>query len=178
MTTRHVSFPVLLDHLAGREDPAVASHVASCTACAALATAGRRLLAAGRSALAAPRPTRRALRRAQQIFKEAQAKPRGTWLTLVLDSLARPAPALRQKGKGPVRFLRFEGDVTVELSVTPGARGLDVRGQILPADFAAEVVLDGKRRASVDAEGTFVLRGVPRRRVELRIGPARFHLDP
>ena len=174
----HVAFAALLDHLAGRTAPQVAAHLEACPACAVRAADARRLLAAGRRAAAAPAPSRRALRRARAIFREAHAPPQVSLLRLVLDSLTRPAPALRRAGAKATRFLRYEGAVTVELQLTPTAtrQRIDLHGQLTPADFAGEVVLEAgrvRRTVPVTADGTFVVRGVPKRDVELRIGTAR-----
>jgi hypothetical protein len=172
----HADFGALLDHLAGRTDGEVARHLGSCPSCAALAETAGRLLGAGRRALAAPRPSRRAMQRAMRIFREARAPARPSLLELVLDSLLDAAPALRAAAAPAPRFLRFHGRVTVEIQATPAAKGVDLRGQLLPADFASEVLLTSgrlRRRAGVAEDGTFLFEGVPRRTVDLAIGDAR-----
>jgi hypothetical protein len=113
--------------------------------------------------------------RAMRIFREfARARP--SVLRLVLDSLAgaAPVPALRARA-ARTRFLRFEGEVTVEVEVSVARRGLDVRGQVTPRGDAAEVRLRGRRvrRAAVAADGTFVVRGVSPGPVVLEVGRLR-----
>jgi anti-sigma factor RsiW len=166
-----------MDHLAGRKDARVAAHLEACPACAEAAAAAARLLAAGRRAAAAPVPTKRALARAERIFRDARAARAPSLLELVFDSFLKPVTAAAvRSGAVAARFLRFAGDVTVELEVREGARGRDVRGQLTPRDYAQEVTLRaGKvgRRAKVEPDGTFVLRAVPRGEVEIRIGSVR-----
>jgi hypothetical protein len=97
-------------------------------------------------------------------------------LRLVLDTLLRPAPALRTTRAAPTRFLRYEGEVTVEIQLGAGSRGVDLLGQLTPATHAREVeaIWDaGRRRARIDDEGVFRLRNLPRREIELRIGTTR-----
>ncbi|MFQ5843949.1 MAG: hypothetical protein ACE5JG_03075 [Planctomycetota bacterium] len=173
MTAQHPDLPALLDLAAGREGPARA-HLASCTRGGELGGGLRRLVAAGRRAAAAPRLSGRARRRALRVFRE-QVRPAPSLLRLVVDSWLRAAPALRAGARAPARYLRFEGEVQVEIQVTAGARGRDLRGQLTPPDFAPEVVAVAgrtRRRAPVAGDGTFLLRGVPRRTVELQIGRA------
>ena len=113
----------------------------------------------------------RARRRAIALFRREQ-RPQPGLLRLVLDSLLKAAPALRAAGTA-TRYLRFEGDVTLELQVAPRKHGVELRGQITPADAASEVtVLSTKvqRRVRVQEDGTFVFRLVSRRKVDLQIG--------
>lgn len=176
MRGRHVTFGEILEHLRGEADEEIEVHLRECPECAALRDKAERFLHAGARAIAAPQPSRRALQRAVRIFREAQAPGRSAVLRLVLDSLLRPAPALRTQAATPTRFLRYEGRVTVEIQIAPGARGVELRGQITPADHTPEVVLlagKTRRKSRVEADGTFVLSGVPKRTVELRIGDAR-----
>ena len=171
--TQHPAFAALLDLAAGRGTEPVRGHVAACAHCRRLHENVERLVAAGRRARPVSLSTR-ARRRVQRIFRD-HFRPKVSLLDLVLDSLWRPAPALRTAA-APARFLRFEGDVQVELEITPSRRGVDLRGQLTPAGYAREVLLTvaGKRRrARVAADGTFLLRGVPRREVQLEIGAAR-----
>jgi hypothetical protein len=166
MAGTHVSFATLFDHLAGFERAHVSRHLQDCPACAARAERANLLLAAGRRALRAPRPSRKNLSRALRIFREHRSASQPSVLQLVLDSLLRPAPALRGAAAAtPTRFLCYEGPVTVEL-----------RGQITPPDFVAEVQLvhgPKKRRAKVAPDGTFLWHAVPRGEVEIRIGTVR-----
>jgi len=168
----------LLDHLAGRADEAVVAHLAQCAACAAAAQKAARLLEAGRRAAAAPKPSRRAFRIAMQAFRGEKAP---AFLQLVFDSFLKTATAHAiRSGALTSRFLRFTGDVDMEIEVKEGARGAEVRGQLRPANCAGEVtLLAGKtrRRAKVGADGTFVLRNVPRKTVEIRVGTARAVTD-
>jgi len=163
MASRDPHLAAILDGLLGRGPVVPGAHEGA-----------ERLLAAGRRALASAPPGRRAMARAMRIFREA-TKPRASLLRLVLDSLLAPAPALRASA-ATGRFLRFEGAVTVELQLAPAARGIDLRGQLTPAGYAAEVVVAGKRRrrARVAPDGSFVMRGVPRGTVTLEVGPSRF----
>jgi hypothetical protein len=174
----HPEYGALLDHLAGREDPDVAVHILGCPSCSAAAAKARLVLEAGQRAMAEPKPSRRAMKLAMQAFR-GEAAP--SFLQLVFDSFLKPATAEAiRAGALDSRFLRFSGDVTMELEVKEGGRGADVRGQISPADFAAEVVaVSGKtrRRAKVGADGTFVLKNVPRKTVELRVGNTRAVTD-
>jgi anti-sigma factor RsiW len=179
MAGTHVSFATLFDHLAGFERAHVSRHLQDCPACAARAERANSLLAAGRRALRAPRPSRRNLSRALRIFREHHSASQPSVLQLVLDSLLRPAPALRGAAAAtPTRFLCYEGAVTVELQVTPVRGRVELRGQITPPDFAAEVQLvhgTQKRRARVAPDGTFLWRAVPHGEVEIWIGTVRLH---
>ncbi len=174
----HPEFAALLDHLAGRADEQVVAHLAQCPACAAAAQKAARLLDAGRRAAKEGKPSRRAIRLAMLAFRGEKAP---FLLQLVFDSFRTPATAEGiRSGALTSRFLRFSGDVNVEIEVREGAGGADVRGQLLPADYAREVtLLAGKtrRRSKVDADGTFVLRKVPRKAVELRVGIARIQAE-
>ncbi len=163
MASRSPHLAAILDGLLGRGPRVPGAHEEA-----------ERLLAAGRRALASAPPGRRAMARARRIFVDA-ARPRASLLRLVLDSMLAPAAALRAS-TAPGRFLRFEGAVTVELHLTPAARGIDLRGQLTPAGYAAEVVVAGRRRrrARVAPDGGFVMRAVPRGTVTLEIGPSRF----
>jgi len=174
----HPEFALLLDHVAGREDPEVAVHILGCAECSAAAARARRLLEAGRRAMAEPKPSRRAMKLAMKAFR-GEAAP--SFLQVVFDSFLKPATAEAiRAGALTSRFLRFSGDVTLELEIKEGGRGAEVRGQITPADFAPEVVaILGKtrRRAKVGEDGTFVLKNMPRKTVELRIGNTRVVTD-
>jgi len=175
----HPEYADLLDHVAGREDKQVAIHILGCAACATAAAKARRLLETGRRAAAEPKPSRRALRLAMEAFRGGKTAP--SFLQLVFDSFLKPATAEAiRAGALTSRFLRFSGDVNVEIEVRGGARGAEVRGQITPPDYAAEVsAVAGKtrRRAEVAEDGTFVLRNVPRKTVEFRVGSARAVVD-
>jgi hypothetical protein len=63
------------------------------------------------------------------------------------------------------------------MQVRPVRRGVEVRGQITPADAAREVILvrgdRRRRRAPIADDGTFVLKSVPRGEVEMELGEAR-----
>jgi hypothetical protein len=178
MREKHPDFAALLDHLAGREDPDVATHLGACAACAKAAKAAGQLLAAGRRAAAEPPPSRRALRLAMKAFR---APKTSSLLELLFDSFLKPAAAQAiRAGALSSRFLRFGGEVTVELEVREGARGADVRGQLTPKDYAGEVRLESgkvRRRARVAADGTFVLRSVPRKPVEITVGASRIRVE-
>jgi anti-sigma factor RsiW len=177
MAGTHVSFAMMFEHLAGSERAQVSRHLQDCPACAARAERVASLLAAGRRALRAPRPSRKALKRAARIFREHRSASQPSILQLVLDSLLRPAPALRTAATAsPTRFLRYEGVATVELQVTPVRGRVELRGQVTPPDFAAEALLVSgakKRRGKVAADGTFLWRAVPHGEVEIRIGTVR-----
>ena len=170
----HPDYAALLDHLAGRTDEQVVTHLAQCSACAAMAQKAARLLEAGRKATAEPKPSRRALRLAMQAFRGEKGP---SLLQLVFDSFLKPATAQAiRSGALTARFLRFSGEVGMEIEIREGARGAEVRGQLTPADFATEVVLVAgkvRRVAKVAADGTFLLRNVPRKAVEFRVGNAR-----
>ena len=171
MSARHPSLAALMDQLSGRESRATATHLSACASCRARADEARRLLLTGRRALSAPALGARGKRRAVALFRREQ-RPQPDLLRLVLDTLLRPAPALRAAGTA-ARYLRFEGDMTVELQVTPRNRGVELRGQITPADAASEVIArsaKARRRAPVQRDGTFVFRSLPLRRVDLRFG--------
>jgi hypothetical protein len=76
----------------------------------------------------------------------------------------------------PARFLRFEGERTVEVQATPRDRGLEIRGQVTPPAGIDAVTLraDGRTRtAPVDESGLFVFRRVRAGRIELDFGVAR-----
>lgn len=173
-----LKFADLLDHLAGREDPAIARILEDDARAAELAVRAGRLLGAGRRAAAAPAPSRRLLARAGRIFRDEVSGRRPSLLELLLDTLDAPRPALAlRRGRAATarpRFLKFGGACTVELQVTPRERGLELRGQVTPADTAREVVLElgGRaRRAPVAADGTFLFKGVARGRAGLTLGP-------
>ena len=174
----HPEFAALLDHLAGRVDEQVVAHLAQCSACAAAAQKAARLLEAGRKAVAEPEPSRRALRLAMQAFRGEKGP---SLLKLVFDSFLKPATAQAiRSGALTARFLRFSGDVGMEIEIREGARGTEVRGQLTPKDYAPEVTLvagKARRRAKVAADGTFVLRNVPRKAVEIRVGSARVQTE-
>ncbi|HEX5137880.1 MAG TPA: hypothetical protein VFY93_12965 [Planctomycetota bacterium] len=174
----HPEYALLLDHVAGREDPEVAVHILGCAECSAAAAQARRLVEAGRRAMAEGKPSRRAMKLAMQAFR---GEPAPSFLQLVFDSFLKPATAEAiRAGALSSRFLRFSGDVTVELEIREGGRGAEVRGQISPGNFAPEVVaISGKtrRRAKVGEDGTFVLRNLPRKTVEFRIGNTRAVTD-
>ena len=175
MGTAHPSFAAILDHLAGHEPRGVAAHLARCGPCAPRAAEAARLLAAGRRAHDAPRPGARLLRRAVGIFRAHRRGESPGLLRLVLDSWLQPAPALRT-GTARARFLRFEGEVVVEMQLTVEAGRVEVRGQLTPPDFAAEVVAIARarrKRAKVGGDGTFLLRGLPRTRLDFEIGTTR-----
>lgn len=177
MAGTHVSFAMMMDHLAGFERAQVSRHLRDCPACAARAERVASLLAAGRRALRAPRPSHKNLARAVRIFREHRSASQPSVLQLVLDSLLRPAPALRAAATAaPTRFLRYEGPATVELQVTPAGGRVELRGQLTPHDFAAEALLlsgTKRRRGKVAADGTFLWRAVPHGEVEIRIGTVR-----
>jgi hypothetical protein len=174
----HPDYGAILDHLAGRTDETVVAHLAQCAACAAAAQKAARLLEAGRRAVAEPKPSRRALKLALQAFR-GETGP--SFLQLVFDSFMKPATAEGiRSGALTSRFLRFTGDVNVEIEVKEGASGAEIRGQLTPANHAPEVVLTAgkvRRRAKVNADGTFVLRNVPKKTVEIRVGTSRVVTD-
>jgi anti-sigma factor RsiW len=177
MAGTHVSFATMFDHLAGSERASVSRHLQDCPACAARAERIATLLAAGRRALRAPRPSRKNLTRALRIFREHRSASQPSFLRLALDSLLRPAPALRTASAAtPTRFLRYEGAATVELQVTAVRGRVELRGQVTPPDFADEALLVSgtrERRGKVAADGTFLWRAVPHGEVEIRIGTVR-----
>jgi anti-sigma factor RsiW len=170
----HPDHGALLDHLAGREDKEVAVHLLGCARCQAEAARARRLIDAGRRAAAEPKPSSRAVKLGMQAFRGEKAP---SFLQLVFDSFLKPATAEGiRSGALASRFLRFSGEVQVELEVKEGGGGAEVRGQLTPPDYAPEVtVIAGKtrRRAKVAADGTFVLKNVPRKTVEFRVGSVR-----
>ncbi len=171
MSARHPTLAALMDQRSGRKSQATATHLSACAACRARADESQRLLEAGRRALSVPALSSRAKKRAVALFRREQ-QPQPGLLRLVLDTLLRPAPALRAAGTA-VRYLRFDGDVTVELQVAPQKRGVELRGQITPADAASEVIAlsaKARRRARVEKDGTFVFRSLPRQKMDLQIG--------
>jgi RNA polymerase sigma factor (sigma-70 family) len=174
----HPDFAALLGHLAGRTDEQVVSHVAHCSSCAAAAQKAARLLEAGRRAVAEPKPSRRALSLARQAFVTGRTP---SLLELVFDSFRSPATAEGiRSGALTSRYLRFAGDVHVEIEIREGARGTEVRGQLTPPSYAAEAALFAgkvRRRAKVSADGSFLLRNVPRKTVEIRVGNARIQTE-
>jgi len=176
MGTGHIAFAALLDHLAGRESAQVAAHVAACESCTHEAAAARRLLEAGRRAATAPTMTKKQRRTARSIFKQAFAPPRVSLLKMVLDSLTQPAPAVRS-GAPEARFVRFEGAVTVEMQISKAPRGVEVRGQVTPADYATRVEAEGtgrRRTSAIGPDGTFLFR-LPRGETDFRIGNTRIN---
>jgi len=157
----------LLEALAGREprpadmDPGLRSRA-------------ERLLARGRSVHAESAVPKSTLRKALRVFRESRKRSAAgpTLMRLVFDSWFEPAPALRRAGPESTRFLRYDGPCRLELQVRETARGVEVFGQIDPADAATEVHIevDGKeRRAAIDAVGSF-------RFARLRPGVARVRL--
>ncbi len=174
----HPEYAFLLDHVAGREDKEVAVHILGCAECQAAAAKARRLIDAGRRAAAEPKPSKRALKIAMQAFR---GEPAPSFLQLIFDSFMKPATAEAiRSGALTSRFLRFTGNVNVEIEVKEGASGAEIRGLITPANHAPEVVvIAGKtrRRSKVAADGTFVLRNVPKKTVEIRVGSSRVVTD-
>jgi anti-sigma factor RsiW len=174
----HPEHGAILDHVAGHEDKEVALHLLGCAECQAAAAQARRLLDAGRRAMAEPKPSRRAMKLAIQAFR-GETGP--SFLQLVFDSFMKPATAEAiRSGALTSRFLRFTGDVNMEIEIKEGASGAEVRGHLTPANFAPEVVITAgraRRRAKVQADGTFVFRNVPRKTVEIRVGNARVVTD-
>jgi len=176
MGKRSVEFADLLDHLAGRENAAAARVLESDPGLAARA---RRLLDAGRRAETAPVPGKRLLARARRIWIRERKETRPSVLELLLDTMRAPAPAIALR-RGRVasarpRFLKFGGACTVELQVTVRERGVELRGQVTPADAAPEAVVRAGarvRRAPVAGDGTFVFPRLPRGRIELGLGSA------
>ena len=171
MSVRHASLAALMDQRSGRESRATAAHLSACASCRARADEARRLIEAGHRALAVPALSSRSKKRAVALFRREQRQQPGL-LRLVLDSFLKPAPALRTAGTA-ARYLRFEGEVTVELQIAPRKRGVELRGQITPAGFASEVIALSARarlRAPVEKDGTFVFRSLPRRKLDLQIG--------
>ena len=139
----------------------------------AAAARAHRLFLAGRRAIAAPVASQKLLRRALRIFRDERKRSSApSVLRLVLDSLVRAAPAVRTGATKRDRFLRFEGAVTVELAVIAKARGVELRGQVLPADAVKSVSIGGKR-VPVETDGTFVARNVPRGPTEIAVGAAK-----
>jgi hypothetical protein len=177
MVERHAGFAELMDHLAGRESPRLATHLGKCAECAGRARQAARLLAAGRRAMSAPAMSRKAQSRAMRIFRQSNQRSAGaSTLRLVLDSLLRPAPAVRASQAPAKRFLRYEGKVGVDLQITREAGRIELRGQMTPAGYAQRVdasVRSKTFQAAVEADGTFVLRGLPPGPAELRLGDAR-----
>jgi hypothetical protein len=170
----HIPFELLLDRAAGRTAPVDEAHLRECGGCREAFEAARRLVAAGRRALAEHGPGRRAMARAMRLFREGAGKTRIA-LRPVLDSLLAPAPALRSGSRAPSRFLRFEGPAVVELQVSGGPGGTELRGQVTPRDFAAEVTLTAgrvRRRAAVEPDGTFLFLRAPKGPVRLLVGRA------
>ena len=132
----------------------------------------RRLFLAGRRAIAAPQPSKKLMRRAMRVYRDARKQARPSTLRLVLDSLAAPAPALRAGTMKQDRFLRFEGDITVEIAVAARGSTLQIRGQVSPRNAAGFVTI-GAKTVRVRADGTFVIRGVRRGPTEIIVGAAR-----
>jgi hypothetical protein len=169
------SFADTLDHLAGREDPAVAAHLA---ADPDAGEAAARFLRASRAAGRAPRLTRSLARRARRIFRAELEPARPTLLQLLYDSLRTPAPALRESPRAAApRFLRFGDDkVAVEIQIARVGRSWEMRGQVTPAGFSTAIVLEAagrSRAAAVDPGGMFRFASLPRGTVSLVLGDAR-----
>jgi len=184
MGMRHADFTQLLDHLSGRGRRPVAGHIERCLACTESLERARLILEAGRRAMKAPKPSKRAIGRAMRLFRDFHRPPRPGFLRLVLDSFLQPAPAVRSTAANPPPFLRFDGQITVELQLTAGSRGVDMHGQLTPPDCAREIEVRAAdrvlRRARVGSEGHFEMTNLPRREVEIRIGEARIgglHLE-
>lgn len=172
----HLDFADLLDLAAGRATDD--AHARACAACRARLAEARRIVEAGREALRAPAPGKRAMRLAMAAFRRARAEPRGAF-RLAFDSFLEALPALRATAASS-RFLRFEGEATLELEVREGARGTELRGQVTPPGFAPEVtVTQGgrSRSASLDAQGVFLVRGLRPGGIEMRLGEHRVLVD-
>lgn len=175
MGSHQPTFADILDHLAGREDPAVARLLADDSGAA---DAPGRLLRATRAAGRAPRLSRSLARRALRIYRDQMRPARPTLLELLFDSLRTPAPALRKSARYEApRFMKFgTADVGVELQFARIGRGIELRGQITPADYAPEVELELRgrvRRTGVDANGAFRFASLASGSARLTIGPAR-----
>jgi len=166
---RASTFAEILEHLVGRERRQVAAYLLQHPEAAAPA---RALLAVGRDALDAPRPGARARRRVIALFKRPADRAPGL-LRIVLDSVLRAAPAMRGQSTASGRFLRLVGEVTLELQVTPRANGVELRGQVDPAQSGRDVVWEvgaRSRRVRIADDGTFLFRSLPRGPCTLRIG--------
>ena len=164
MGPRIPTFADILDHLAGREDPAVTRFLEIEPEAAEAAT---RLLRATRQAGRAPR-----------LFRAEMRPATPTVLQLLFDSLATPAPALRDRPRPTLpRFLKYgTGEVSVEMQLERVGRGVELRGQVTPAGYAhaAELELRGRvRSAPIDARGVFRFAALPRGRAGLSIGALR-----
>lgn len=186
----HRNLADLFELAAGRG--ASDAHLEECPRCAEALARARRILEAGRIAVGTPAPGRRAMRLAMAAFREARRAQPGR-LRLLFDSVAEAAFAVRE-GAPRSRFLRFgpaesgaagvEAGPTIEVEVTPGPRGLSLRGQVVPPAAAQEAVATAGegaqavvRRARVDGRGLFHLKGLPRGTVELRLGAVVATLD-
>lgn len=174
MGSHKPSFADILDHLAGRENPDVASLLAEDPGAADVAA---RLLRATRDAGRAPRLSRSMARRARRIFRQEMQPSRRTVLELLFDSLVTPAPALRVSSRAAApRFLRYgTEDISVELQIARIGRSWELRGQVTPADHATVVVLKQNGRAKgirVDASGVFRFVSLSRGEATLFIGSA------
>ncbi|MHC4957759.1 MAG: hypothetical protein ACYTGN_05235 [Planctomycetota bacterium] len=136
----------------------------------------RRLLEAARRAAEAPELSRRARKAALKAFR-AESAPDPGRLCLVFDSWAQAGQPVRTSAQPVRRFLRFEGNVSVDMQVTPAERGVDVRGHVDPANATPAVILrcEGRERsATVSPDGTFVLRRVSNGIYTLLVGRLRF----
>jgi len=174
MSNREVNFAAVLDAVLGRGQ--MPDGVDASVRARAL-----RLIAAGRAANEQPAPSRKALRRANSIFRAAFRDAKPGLLRLVFDSWLQPAPALRYEGADRPRFLRYDGPSTVELQISSVGGRVELRGQVDPADAAAEARLQiGKRtrRAAISASGTFVFEGLAHGTVSLQIGEMRVEAVP
>lgn len=183
MATRN--FGSLLDGLAGRGDAVDPAELDS-ERMRELAMCAQRLIDAGRRATSVTSMSARARKRALRIFREHHRPENamGSILRLVLDSFQGMTPALRRAGGSSTRFLKFEGDIVVELQVAPDSRGVELRGQVTapgqPEGVSIPVRLtvgNRERVGKVDPDGTFVFRNVARGAVTLHVLGARVEVD-
>ncbi len=98
-------------------------------------------------------------------------------LKLVFDSFAANALALRSTSTRDIRFLRYDGEFSVEIQVKPDGRGAELRGQISPCDATSGGILIPQgcieHEFAVAEDGTFRLSCLNGDAVDIDFGPAR-----
>ncbi len=173
-----LSFEALLRHAAGRRDPKIASAIEASPELKELAAKLSRMVQLsrrneddGRSS-----PERQYFRRLAPDDGRAPVSASPS-LQLAFDSRAGNAAALRSIATRDVRFMRYEGEYSVELQIRADSGGTEVRGQVSPHGAATwGIIIPGgslEREFSIAQDGTFVVRGLHRECVEIDFGSAR-----
>ncbi len=107
----------------------------------------------------------------QLLADDGTPIPPTALLKLVFDSWSGEATALRAVATQDVRFLRYDGEFSVELQVRTDGGSTEIRGQVTPHRAATWGVLvpNGhiEREFRIAEDGTFVVGDLPAQPIEL-----------